>query len=217
MTKISAFINKISRIPSPPNANNIYSNKHSLNRIRRNNLKIYLEKMSILKPITILVGEAPGYQGCRLSGIPFTSEYIILNGLPGCEIFGNRIGYAKSVEFDRIKKEPSATIVWNTLINYHPLPLIWSAYPFHPHNPGNLNSNRKPRKDEMEIGLPILEEIINLFTIKELIAIGNAAAEQLSRLNLNFVKVRHPSHGGKPEFVKGINNILKPKRIVKIV
>lgn len=28
----------------------------------------------------ILVGEAPGYQGCRYSGVAFTSESLILNG-----------------------------------------------------------------------------------------------------------------------------------------
>ena len=31
-------------------------------------------------PIMILVGEAPSYQGCRFSGVPFTSQKVILAG-----------------------------------------------------------------------------------------------------------------------------------------
>ena len=46
-------------------------------RCRRENLKLYLEKMKKLNPSFLLLGEAPGYKGCRLTGIPFSSEKIL--------------------------------------------------------------------------------------------------------------------------------------------
>ncbi len=209
MKDISEFIKLIADIPPLPNSVNIYSHNDSANRIRRSNLRIYLEQMASLNTDTLLVGEAPGYQGCRLTGIPFTSEYIMLNGVENYPVFGREIGYEKTKESEIIKKEPSATIVWNTINNFHLLPLIWSAYPFHPHKPGIPNSNRKPIREEMKIGLPILQQIINLFSIQNLIAVGITAAQQLDNLSVPFEKVRHPSHGGKPEFVRGLKKIFK--------
>ena len=43
-------------------------------------------------PHSILIGEAPGYQGCKVSGIPFTSERLILEGaIPRVKPKGHRL------------------------------------------------------------------------------------------------------------------------------
>src|SRR6185369_16971555 len=56
----------------------------------------------------ILVGEASGYQGCKVSGIPFTSERLILAGeIPRIRTDGRRLSSRQ-----RPWSEPSATIVW---------------------------------------------------------------------------------------------------------
>src|SRR6185369_3557126 len=62
-------------------------------------------------PAFILVGEAPGYQGCRYSGIAFTSERLLIEGtIPRIPALPNRLS-TRRLPFS----EPSATIVWKTL------------------------------------------------------------------------------------------------------
>jgi len=47
-------------------------NQYARSELRRSRLSAYLE--SHADASTILVGEAAGYRGARISGIPFTSE-----------------------------------------------------------------------------------------------------------------------------------------------
>ena len=42
-------------------------------QIRRSNLYNYLSSF-LERPSILIVGEAPGWRGCRFSGVPFTSE-----------------------------------------------------------------------------------------------------------------------------------------------
>src|ERR1700733_11866740 len=59
----------------------------------------------------ILIGEAAGYQGCHVSGIPFTSERMIMTGaIPRVACHGQRLSLRA-----RPWSEPSATTVWKTL------------------------------------------------------------------------------------------------------
>ena len=57
-----------------------YDEKHDKNEhapeLRQKNLKKYLLARENAK--YILIAEAPGYQGCHFSGIPMTSERLIL-------------------------------------------------------------------------------------------------------------------------------------------
>ena len=46
--------------------------------IRRSNLKTYLSLFE-KPPRFLAVGEAPGWRGCRFSGVPFTSEAQLVN------------------------------------------------------------------------------------------------------------------------------------------
>jgi len=77
--KIFEFVEKLASSKTTGNVLNHYSPDIPDNLIRRENLLLYLKYMKEIKPEVILIGEAPGYHGCRLTGVPFTSEFILLN------------------------------------------------------------------------------------------------------------------------------------------
>ena len=181
------------------------------NEIRRKNLLLYFMQLAERKPEVLLIGEAPGYQGCRWTGVSFCSEHIITNGIPEIDMFGSHKGYKKTDESEKVWKEPSATIVWNVLKGVKNLPLIWASYPYHPHKPGKRLTNRAPTSEELAIGRPFIQELIDIFGIKKVIAIGNKAELTLNKLSIPVPKVRHPSHGGAKLFAEGIHKFLSAK------
>lgn len=206
--RITSFINALSQVSVGDSAYNQFGLQTRAQEVRRNNLQLYLTEMARRKPTTLLVGEAPGYQGSRLTGVPFMSEHILLQGVDRINMFGAHRGYAKSDEYpDRVWKEPSATIVWGALSELPDsttLPLIWAAFPFHPHA-GDPHTNRAPTSAELEIGRPFLQDLIDMFAITKLIAVGNQAHKTLSVMGYDVPKIRHPSHGGKHDFIKGLH------------
>lgn len=206
--EISKFVDSLSKAEQTPNTFNQYAAYTPENLVRINNLKLYLTQMYALQAKVLLVGEAAGYHGCRFTGIPFTSEYILLKGLEDIDLFGIEKGYEKTAELDTIKKEQSATIVWETISRQKFVPLIWNAFPFHPFKKDNPTKNRTPLKKELDIGAEFLLELINIFDIETIVALGNKAEQTLNKINIECVKVRHPAQGGKADFVKGIEDLV---------
>ncbi len=188
---------------------NFYNAKRT--NLQRSNLQRYLAFMNEKGTDVLLVGEAPGYNGCRLTGVPFTSEYIIKEGACKGELFGIKNGYKASEK--RVKKEQSAAAMWSVLEEMEVLPLLWNAFPFHPYKKGQPDSNRKPTAKELEIGKDYLFELIELFDIKKVIAVGNVAEHILSRMEIAHLKVRHPSYGGKKEFKEQLRYNLKKENL----
>ena len=177
------------------------------NAVRRENLRLYLEQMAVARPSLLLVGEAPGYRGCRLTGIPFTSESIILD--EQIRPFGSKAGYRKTDEKATVTKEASATMVWAALAGAWPPPLLWNAFPFHPHQPDRPASNRRPVRHELQLGAGFLVEIMALFPATAVVAVGCAAATALSLAGQgDYPILRHPSHGGKAAFQAGLAHIM---------
>lgn len=207
MNSINKFIKDLAETKVNQNTFNQYSYKWKENEIRRNNLKLYLESMKKIKPKIILIAEAPGYRDSRLTGVPFTSEYLLMNNMPGLNLFGEKNGYRVVKKEGRLLKEATATMIWQTLIKYELEALAWNAYPFHPHRPGNARSNRTPLKGELLQGERFLIELLAMYKIERIIAVGNKAAESLNRLGISYQKVRHPAQGGKREFVEGMKRI----------
>jgi uracil-DNA glycosylase len=208
LSEINRFIEILARVKPAGNVFNQYSYELSINSIRRSNLSLYFKQMVNLKPRLLLVGEAPGYRGCRLTGVPFTSEYILLKGLEEPGLFGEYRGYCKTNQSERVWKESSASIVWQTLATTTQVPLIWNAFPFHPFQPGNEQSNRKPCSDEVKLGQAFLKDLIQIFDIEIVVAVGNTAESALKDMTITHRKVRHPAHGGKTMFVNGINAVM---------
>jgi uracil-DNA glycosylase len=203
---IERFIRQLAAAPTASDAYNEYAEGPPMNAIRRANLRRYLETMQARQPESLLVMEAPGYRGCRLTGVPVTSRKLLLGGVPELGLFGTEQGFADVPEpgFAHIQGEQSATIVWGTLAELQVVPLIWNTFPFHPHQPGQPLTNRRPRKPETALGTTFLCALIEAFQPQKIIAVGNVAHDTLQALDIPCVRVRHPAQGGKNDFVAGL-------------
>ena len=165
---------------------------------RRERLRSHLKT----SPNQILIGEAAGYQGCHVSGIPFTSERLVISGeVPRVPGDGSRLSTRRLPW-----SEPSATIVWKTL---HALGIatdtvLWNAYPWHPHRPGNPHSNRTPNRSERTQGLVVLEALLSIFPRAVIYAVGRQAEAALLACDRRCIALRHPSMGGATSFRRGL-------------
>jgi len=208
---IDAIIKSLATAETADDAYNEYAPTTDNNAIRRANLKLYLQTMRDRMPDTLMVMEAPGYRGCRLTGVPVTSRKIMLEGVPELDMFGTDKGFQNVDDegFERVFGEQSATIVWTTLADLEVVPFIWNTFPFHPHKKGNPLTNRKPRKPETRFGGDILQQVIDLWDFQQIIAIGNVAYDTMTEFEIDCVKVRHPAQGGKNDFVAGLTELLQ--------
>jgi uracil-DNA glycosylase len=100
-------------------------------------------------------------------------------------------------------------MVWGTIRSLEPLPLLWNAFPFHPHEAANPLTNRMPTAGELAAGEPFIRALLRLFPIERVVAIGNRAQSSLQNMDVPHVKVRHPSQGGKNLFVEGMGRIFE--------
>jgi uracil-DNA glycosylase len=114
---------------------------------RRRRLRSYLEQRADAS--LLLVGEAPGYRGARVSGLPFTSERQLTGRGPA---------------------EATATIVQRVLAELELDALCWNVVPTHP---GTETSNRRPSRAEILAAGRFLEELAEN---RRLIAVGRLAA-----------------------------------------
>jgi uracil-DNA glycosylase len=154
-------------------------------------------------PVLILIAEAPGYQGCRRSGLALTSERLIVEGaIPRVTTHGRRIT-SRRLPFS----EPSATIIWGAL-HQHGLAertILWNAFAWHPHEPGDGLTNRKPTKKELDDGKDVLQELVSTFSGVPIVAVGRTSEETLAGLGIpTDGQVRHPANGGATECRQGI-------------
>lgn len=184
------------------------------NAIRRRNLRLYLEQMDEIRPRMLLIGEAVSHRGGRLTGIAFVSESVMLGGVEtrNGRVLGAENGFRKATQGPKLSTEASATMVWGTIRDIDPLPMLWNAFPFHPFAPGNPLSNRAPSAAELLLGATFIERLMRLFRFERLVAVGGHASLSLQRLGLEHVKVRHPSMGGKNLFVEGMARLWHSSR-----
>jgi hypothetical protein len=189
--------------------------------IRRRQLWAYLRER-LGKAKLALIGEAVGYRGGHFSGIPMTSERILLGkkkdaGIEAEQAFSSLTPRrtSKPEKCQDGFSEPTATIVWGTLLRLGLKPeqfVLWNAFPWHSFEPRlGMLSNRTPTKKERVSGLPVLRAFLELFPCGEIVALGKVAATQLEELNISAHCVRHPASGGAKLFRQQIAEIVAMK------
>ena len=138
----------------------------------RKRLTAYLEERADAR--VLLVGEAPGYRGARVSGIPFTSERQLTGSGPA---------------------EATATVLHRVLaeLGLEKNVLLWNVVPTHP---GTPFTNRRPTRAEIVAGL---EFVRALAPSRRVVSVGRVA-----QAALGGACVRHPSHGGARAFRAGL-------------
>jgi hypothetical protein len=204
--------------------------------IRRKHLAVYFRER-LGKTRLAIVGEALGYRGGHFSGIPMTSERILLGKQPHivAALSRRRILQVPSdggrrpplqilmgIKPRRTSKpsvcpdgfsEPTATIVWGALLKIGVPPdefVLWNAFPWHSFDPHRgLLSNRMPNKLEQVAGQPVLKAFVEVFPCSQVVALGKIAAAQLEQLGFNAHCVRHPASGGAKLFRQQIAEIVE--------
>jgi uracil-DNA glycosylase len=155
----------------------------------------------------VLIGEAPGYQGCRVTGVAFTSERLLMDG----KIPRVRIPLVRLSSRPRPWSELSATIVWNELnqLKVAESTVLWNALQMHPHQEGNPLSNRTPSRHELRAGSKALSLLREAYPQAKFIAVGRKAAASLQASDIEIAgAIRHPAFGGKAEFVQGLKAVV---------
>lgn len=161
-------------------------------------------------PRWILIGEAPGYQGCRYTGVAFTSERLVLEGaIP-------RLGQPGARLSDRGRpfSEPSATIVWKALyaLGMAQHTVMWNALQLHPMGRRGPWSNGTPTEADCEAGMPAVRALLQAFPSANVIAVGRKAERLLQRNGIaTHACVRHPANGGAGEFNTGLRSALQAR------
>jgi uracil-DNA glycosylase len=187
--------------------------------IRRHQLRAYLQKR-VGKANVAIIGEALGYRGGHFSGIAMTSERLLLGRSKRFHIKPR--DFFSDVKPRRTSKpekcpdgfsEPTATIVWGTLLRLGLKPeqfVLWNAFPWHSFDSRRgMLSNRMPNKSERAAGLPVLQAFLELFSRDQVVALGKIAAAQLEQLGVHAHCVRHPASGGAKLFRHQIAKILQ--------
>src|SRR6266516_70693 len=178
--------------------------------VRRNQLRAYLQQRPG-KAKLVIIGEAVGYRGGHFSGIPMTSERILLGRSKKVRVNSN--DFFSNINPRRTSKpekcpdgfsEPTATIVWGAFLRLGLKPdqfVLWNAFPWHSFDPRRgMLSNRMPNKSEQVASFPVLKAFLELFLCDQIVALGKIAAAQLGKLNVDVHCVRHPASGGAKLF-----------------
>lgn len=149
----------------------------------------------------MLIGEAPGYLGCRITGIPFTSSELLTNtNHPTLHKIKHEL------TFKSLASEATANYMWRFLRDEPSIPLLWNSFPFHPHHPGKPKTNRAPTAKEIEQGKEYLIDLYNIFQPIKVASVGRKGEKSLNQAfpDSTAIYIRPPSYGGKSDFIQGM-------------
>jgi uracil-DNA glycosylase len=192
---MKAIVDSVLRIPSSVSATNFYLPSSNIPLFQSTDVQ-RLDQLERHIEATkhgdlVFVGEAPGWQGARQSGVAFTSPV--------------DVGLGSGTE-------PSSVVVQSLIAatGITGRVLLWNAFPIHPHEMQKPHTNRPPTKEERDAGLAALKLAIH---DRRVLCIGRTAERSVSAIlgapvlesstatrSSSAISVRHPSHGGSTRF-----------------
>ena len=170
---------------------------------RSQTLLTMLEKATKQDIDSIWIGRDLGYRGGRRTGLALTDDAHICKHAERWELSIQRSTKGEVVA------ERTAAIIWSVLSQIEVSVFLWNVFPLHPHEPDNPFSNRSHNSLERRIGEEFLSQLILLLKPCRLVAVGNDAARTAHRLSnqLRVIQVRHPSYGGRTQFLAQMHEL----------
>ena len=209
-SEIVKFVDELA-VAEPPDdlSVNIYKDA-----IKRRNLIRWLTTFDTESPTVMLVGEAPGSFGARITGVPFTSPHLITSLSDPWGAFGPDAGYEIPEGEDGSRREAAATLFWRHVMqhfSHHPRPMTWNAFPFWPRQ-RDSDYNRNPSIREVRAGSEWLRRMVELHSNARIVAVGRSAEYAMRLIQVDYFGIRHPSHGGESEFDDGLRKVVDTMR-----
>ena len=149
------------------------------------------------------IGRDLGHKGGRRTGMALTDEVRFVDHARRWGISADRPTLGEAVE------EQTAKVIWKVLAQLNEPIFLWNVFPFHPHKPQRPFTNRSHTADERRVGEEILIRLVRMLNPTRLIGVGRDAGRtvQQFRHEHDVFQIRHPSHGGKKEFLSQISDI----------
>lgn len=193
--RLEGFFGMLRALPGREDAEALYG-PDAAGRRRERNLRRYL---SMPHAPILLLGEAPGWRGMAITGVPFVSAEEAESGVvPGLELPASLPA----------RWEASSRAVWAALAEWDgPLPLSWPVVPLHPCVRGSPRTNRTPRRSEVLLGAPVAMELISALGIGTVLAVGRHAQRVAAEAGVAAPALRHPAHGGAALFAQQLSAV----------
>lgn len=169
--------------------------------IRCANLRMVLEAARNNKVRSIWIARDLGYRGGRRTGLALTDEVHLSHH---ARLLGTRP--LSRATHGQMVAERTATTIWQMLVRIGKPVFLWNIFPLHPHEPGDPMSNRCHTKAERLACRHVLDCLMDLLEPEFVLAIGRDSQAALGELGIKAEPVRHPSYGGRTDFIQGVSH-----------
>ncbi|MFN3674495.1 MAG: uracil-DNA glycosylase [Sphingomonas pseudosanguinis] len=166
--------------------------------IRRDNLLATFEAASSGVD-ELWIALEPGHRGARRTGLAMTDDRRLATHGSLWKVAVRR------ATRDGPESEQTAGIVWEALLSRPGRVLLWNVFPLHCHKPGRALSNRRHTRSERLACAELTTDIVTMVSPRRIVAIGRDAQAAMAQSHPTRIPVRHPSYGGKAEFLAGVN------------
>lgn len=105
--------------------------------------------------------------------------------------------------------ERTAKAIWDILARLDVQVFMWNVFPLHPHDAGRPFTNRAHNAQERRAGVEILMAMVQILQPRRIVAIGNDAFAALAETfgPDRLYRARHPSYGGRTEFLATMKSL----------